>query len=1282
MKRSTKYFSLILLIIISLNLQPASCQVVINEYSASNLSTIADNYSKYEDWIELYNAGGSTVDIGGYFLSDKTLNKTKWQFPAGITIPAGGFITIWASGRDEVSGGHYHSNFKLSQTKDDPEHIILSLPDSSLVDSVQLLITRRGHSRGRTIDGSENWSVFGTETPGNSNNTSNAYLRYCEKPTMSVEAGFYTGSVLVELTTTEPNSEIHYTTNGTEPTGASPLYTGPISITSTTILIARTYSTNSAILKSLVVFNTYFIDVTHTMAVMSTSAEDLDNLLNGNQSLRPFGTFEYFNEKGNRTTFGYGEFNEHGQDSWVHDQRSIDYISRDECGINYAIRDNIIPLTDRDEFQRIILRAAGDDNYPGIDSSALLRDYFVQNTAEIGDMNLDVRRGEKGVLYVNGQYWGIYGFREKVSDHDYTEYYYNQDKYNIYFLKLWGWSWAEYGGQAAWNDWNTLHDFIKYNDMSNQSNFDYVKSQYDYTSLVDYVHINSFVVCSDWINWNVGWWKGLNPDGGHKKWGYILWDEDATFAHYINYTGVPGISPTVPPCFPEGLNSDPEEHIYLLNKLRDNPEFDQYYITRYIDLYNTVFQPERMIAYLDSIESKMAPEFPNQVARWGGSVNEWENNVQKIRNFITARHDYLAGGLKDCYNLDGPYEITVDVEPAGVGNVQLNSMVLDQYVWSGDYFGGIENKLKAIPTNPNYEFDKWVLNNHTVFPIDTIEDVTLNLTMGDNILAMFKVKELRDSVIINEINYNSLTTSNSGDWVELKNRSLFPIDISGWVFKDENDAHIFVIPQEYVIAANSYVVLCNDTAQFKSVYPEINNILGNLDYGLSGTDEVLRLYNNFEEIVDSVHYYDSNPWTNLPDGYGPTLELKSDTLNNDFAINWRASFVMGGTPGEQNSIQAPVQLYINEFMADNDNIIPDPQGEFEDWIELYNAGEQYINIGGKYFTDFVYDPTKHHVSDNSPDSTIILPGEFLLFWADSDGADGILHLEMKLAASGEYIGVYDEDGVTVLDSITFGPQSTDISYGRISDGNEEWVFMTNSTPGASNAPEINLSLKVFLEGPFNGTTMNTYLTGQLEPVEGFPLSQPYNVEPWNYPGLENVTQIPNQDIVDWVLIELRDASNSSIATQSTTIAQQAGFILNDGRVKGLDGVSNLRFFVNYSDSLYAVVRHRNHLGIMSAYGLKQIFGGIYSYDFTNDNNQAYGGSLAVKEIATDIWGMISGDANANGIIDNLDKNINWVDEAGVSGYFQSDLNLDSQVDNTDKNDYWRPNEGQAVQVPD
>ena len=360
------------------------------------------------------------------------------------------------------------------------------------LDSLQLEITRKEHSRGRQTDGSELWGIFLYPTPGNTNNTATAYTKYADKPEMNVEAGFYDDAILVTITTSQPNSEIHYTTNGHLPISTSPVYTEPIQVDETTIVKAVTICSDPDVLYSLIEFNTYFINEEHSMGIMSLSAGQLDNLLNGNASLRPFGTFEFFNEEGTRTTIGYGEFNEHGQDSWVHDQRSIDYVSRDECGYNYAIREALIPLTDRDEYQRIILRAAGDDNYPGIDTSAHLRDFFVQNTAHREGLHLDVRKGEKGIMYVNGEYWGIYGYREKVHDHDFTGYYYDQGKYDIYYLMLWGGSWAQYGGQAAWDDWNDLHDFIKYNDMGVQSNYEYVKTRLDYKSLVDYILINSF----------------------------------------------------------------------------------------------------------------------------------------------------------------------------------------------------------------------------------------------------------------------------------------------------------------------------------------------------------------------------------------------------------------------------------------------------------------------------------------------------------------------------------------------------------------------------------------------------------------------------------------------------------------------------------------------------------------------------------------------------------------------------------------------------------------------
>jgi hypothetical protein len=888
-----------IILLIVLGFYQADAQIVINEYSVSNLSSFPDNYQKYEDWFELRNTGDEVVSLAGYYLSDDPENPMKFTIPAGISMQPGSHYRVWASGRDEVIFNHLHTNFKLSQTKDNPEFIVLAAPDGTILDQVQLLKTMKEHSRGRSMTDSELWVIFTNPTPGFPNG-SISYTEYPPIPATSLPAGFYDGSVTIELTAADPDLDIRYTLNGSEPTTSSLLYSEPITINQNTILNARCYSDNPAFLPGWIGFNSYFIDTQHTMAVISVSAATLDNLLNGDGTLTPFGTFEYFNKNGVRTTFGYGEFNEHGQDSWVHPQRSIDYVTRDECGYNYAIRDTIIPITHRDEFQRIILRAAGDDNYPGIDSSALLRDMFVQNTAQLNGMHLDVRKGEKCVMYVNGQYWGVYGIREKVSDHDFTDFYYSQDKYHLYFLQLWGSSWAEYGGQDAWDDWNELHDFIKFNDMSVQENFEYVKTRFDYKSLADYIIINSFVVCSDWINWNVGWWRGTNPEGGHQKWGYILWDEDATFNHYINYTGLPSTLPTVSPCFPHDLMIDPEEHILLLNRLRTNTEFNEYYISRYIDLYNSAFKPEKMIAYLDEIVQKMTPEMPRHIMRWGGSMFEWEHNVQKIRDFINERYEYLPEGMESCYDLNGQFTYQVQVDPPGSGIIELNSLSLESFPWQGTYFGGLAVNLKAIPSNSNIEFDYWELSNHDVIPGNDSPEVHFYPLMNDNIIAHFSYKTYADSLVINEINYNPSDSFNPGDWVEVYNPHPYTLDITGWVFKDEDDSHIFAFPEGTSVEANGYLVICTDGTAFASLFPEVNNYIGNTGFGLSGGGELIRIFNASGTLIDQVTYDDEAPWPTEPDGNGPTLELIRPDLDNALAESWMAS-PLHGTPGAENS---------------------------------------------------------------------------------------------------------------------------------------------------------------------------------------------------------------------------------------------------------------------------------------------------------------------------------------------------------------------------------------------
>ena len=157
-----------------------------------------------------------------------------------------------------------------------------------------------------------------------------------------------------------------------------------------------------------------------------------------------------------------------------------------------------------------------------------------------------------------------------------------------------------------------------------------------------------------------------------------------------------------------------------------------------------------------------------------------------------------------------------------------------------------------------------------------------------------------NEVIINEINYHSSDNFNSHDWIEFYNPSSTEIDLVGWQFKDEVDDHIFTFPQNTLIPANGFMVLCKNDSAFTANYPNITNFIGEMDFGLSGGGEPIRLFNSEGNLVDSVNYDDEPPWVLEPDDNGPTLELIHYSLDNSIPENWTAS-IGNGTPGEINT---------------------------------------------------------------------------------------------------------------------------------------------------------------------------------------------------------------------------------------------------------------------------------------------------------------------------------------------------------------------------------------------
>lgn len=228
---------------------------------------------------------------------------------------------------------------------------------------------------------------------------------------------------------------------------------------------------------------------------------------------------------------------------------------------------------------------------------------------------------------------------------------------------------------------------------------------------------------------------------------------------------------------------------------------------------------------------------------------------------------------------------------------------------------------------------------------------------------------------------------------------------------------------------------------------------------------------------------------------------------------------------------------------------------------------------------------------------------------------------------------------------------------------------------------VELDLTVFMQGPYAG---NNLMAPTLNP--GFlPLNQPYSAAPWNYTGTENVAAIPNGEVVDWILVELRDAASAAAATSATAIAWQAGFLLSDGSVVGLDGSERLSFPVMINQNLFVVLRHRNHIGIMSANSVTET-AGIHSYNFSDTGTKIYGSANGFVQLESGfpgLWGMAGGDGNADGTVDQADKNSFWSTIwVGTSGYLSGDYNLNGQFNNPDKNDIWHPNVGKQCEVPD
>ncbi len=342
------------------------------------------------------------------------------------------------------------------------------------------------------------------------------------------------------------------------------------------------------------------------------------------------------------------------------------------------------------------------------------------------------------------------------------------------------------------------------------------------------------------------------------------------------------------------------------------------------------------------------------------------------------------------------------------------------------------------------------------------------------------------NLLIDEIHYNPADGENH-EFIEIINAGTSPININGFQLRGDID---YTFPNELISAGEIFLVAKNKNIfqdQGYKVFQWANGVLPD------GPGSIL-LKNNQGDIIDFVNYDSRFWWPEEPDGLGHSLELHSINFENMVSGSWRSSYIDGGTPGKSNSSVIIKGIYINEFLAGNNSINNDENGEYDDWIEFYNSTDEPVNMGGLYITDNLNNPYKHQIPLYSPELTTVPAKGFILFWADGQPDQGVLHLSFKLAAEGEQIGLVQnsENKAIFIDSLTYQGQQTNVSFGRYPDGLIHLFAFNVPTPLRSNVMTgihdneylpVSITLYQNYPNPFASRTVISYQLTAFSDVE-------------------------------------------------------------------------------------------------------------------------------------------------------------------------------------------------------
>ncbi len=588
-------------------------RLVINEVSAASVDDIAG--TALADWVEIFNSTPNSIDLYGYGLSNDSSNLSRFTF-GHTTVSPGEYVVVNCTGGASADG---EAPFKISCSG---EELFLSDPAGNIIDSFSTGKLRIGASSGRAIDGSRLY--FDSPSRG-SQNPSSGYTGYTAPPVFSSNGGYVSRKLKLSVTAPE-NSVVRYTTDGSTPTEQSQLLDKSIIIDSSVTIKARAFSPSA--MPSDTVFATFLVEEPHSLPVVCISSAE-EGLFSNESGIFAFNpkpnesfpysssnfwkeweretTVEYFVDGVKEVSFTAGS-KIYGQYTRAYPQKSIALHLRDIYGassVSYPFFN-----AERTEHSALILRAGGQDQ-----EYTKVMDAFICNLTQSCSDSLLASAARPVVVYINGEYYGLYNLREKINE-DYLERYEGENKNELDIIK-------NYASPLAGDlqQYNELTNYMRTHDLSIDEHYQHVSSQIDLESCIDYTSIMAFAINMDPANMKM--FKGQN-DSSKLRW--ILNDFDMAFRFYSHSSS-----------FNYAMR-----HNYICDMLMVNESFRQQFIERFAYHLNNTFLPENTLTLWNSMLDEMSGEIERQYDRWSfPTPHNWSSHRDRVANTLSKRRDAL-----------------------------------------------------------------------------------------------------------------------------------------------------------------------------------------------------------------------------------------------------------------------------------------------------------------------------------------------------------------------------------------------------------------------------------------------------------------------------------------------------------------------------------------------------------------------------------------------------------------------------------------------------------------